>query len=532
MGWPYPVMPEDSEGWGVRTRTHLAGGVAALAGLFLAATGVVALASPEAAAATCTAGTASDFNGDGLVDRVIADPEATVSGAKRAGLVRVVLAGGKGVSEISQATSGMPAAPEAGDGFGTSYAAYDADGDGCSDLVVGTPYEDIASNGVNLADAGAIYVIHGTPTGIGAGSTVDGYTQAGFDSATTTEAYDWFGYALKAGTTASSVPYLVIGVPGEGVTMGGKTYPDAGCIEYVQGGVKVSLSQNSTGVPGDPEANDRFGYSLAGTNRYFAVGTPGEGSGGLEFAGGVAVFNHTLSGGMPTPLVGLGQNSTGIGGGSEAGDRFGTSVSLTGYRPSDQTYNSDALLAVGIPGEDIGTTKDAGGVLVLRIQPSGAYTQIAAFDNSVIDGGGALADDFMGQRVAIVNTDSNVVTTSANVRLAVGEPGKDTTVKDAGAVHIFRPLDTDLGKNDKLLTRGSGLPGTATARDYTGIAVVAGSSHLYVGVPYSKEPATSKGALYVVPWTDVDGTTSGGTTANKPGSDGLPDVGTAFGVIG
>ncbi|WP_308286601.1 FG-GAP and VCBS repeat-containing protein [Streptomyces griseorubiginosus] len=492
------------------------------------------LTSQQAAAATCTAGTASDFNGDGVQDTVIADPNATVNGARRAGLVRVVLGGGKGVSEISQATAGMNAAPEGGDGFGTSYAAYDADGDGCSDLVVGTPYEDVVKDGKNLVDAGLIHIIHGTPTGIGTGSVIDGYSQAGFDSNSTTEAYDWFGFALKAGTNASGTPYLVIGVPGEGVTFGGTTYADAGCIEYVQGGTKVSVSQYSTGVPGDPEVNDRFGYSLAGTNRYFAVGTPGEAIGDKEFAGGVTVFSHTLSGGMPTPLVGLAQDTDGIGGASEAGDRFGFSVSMTGYRPSDQTYNSDVLLAVGIPGEDIGSIPDAGGVAVIRIQPSGAYTQIAAFDNSVPDvEGDAVADDFMGQRVAITNTDANVVTSSANVRLAVGEPGKDTaTVRDAGAVHIFRPLDTGLGTNDKELTRGSGLPGTATARDYTGVSLVAGATNLYVGIPYSKEPATNKGVLYVQPWTDVDGTTSTGTTTYRPGAGGLPDAGSAFGVIG
>ncbi|MHC3468383.1 FG-GAP and VCBS repeat-containing protein [Streptomyces sp. 7R007] len=518
----------------MRTRTHLAGKLAALAGLLLAATGGVTLSSPQAVAATCTAGTASDFNGDGVQDTVIADPGATVNGAKKAGLVRVVLGGGKGVSEISQATTGMNATPEAGDGFGVSYAAYDADGDGCSDLVVGAPYEDVVKDGTNLVDAGAIYVIHGTPTGIGTGSAIESYSQAGFDSGTTTEAYDWFGYALKAGTTASGSPYLVIGVPGEGVTYGGTTYADAGCIEYVQGSTKVSLSEYSDGVPGDPEVNDRFGYSLTGTNRYFAVGSPGEGIGDQEFAGGVAVFSHTLSGGMPTPLVGLDQDSTGIGGTAEAGDRFGFSVSMTGYRPSDQTYNSDVLLAVGIPGEDIGTTPDAGGVAVVRIQPSGAYTQVTAFDNSVTDvEGDAVAGDAMGQRVVIANTDTSVVTTTANIRLAVGEPGKDTaTVKDAGAVHVFRPLDASVGTNDKVLTRGSGLPGTATARDYTGMALVAGSVNLYVGVPYSKESATSKGVLYVLPWTDVDGTTSTGTTTYQPGANGLPDAGSTFGVIG
>lgn len=504
-----------------------------MAGLLLATTGGLTLTSPQAVAATCTAGTANDFNGDGVSDMVLADPEATVNGAKRAGLVRVVLGGGKGVSEISQATTGMSAAPEAGDGFGTSYTVYDADLDGCADLVVGAPYEDVAGGGTQLVDAGAVYVIHGTTTGIGAGSTIEGYTQGSFNSASTTEAYDWFGQALKAGATASNAPYLVIGVPGENVQVDGKTYNDAGVFEYAQGSTKVSVSQNSAGVPGGVEANDRYGYSLTGTNRYFAVGNPGEATGDLDFAGGVAVFSHTLSGGIPTPLVGLGQDSTGITGDPEAGDRFGESVSLTGYRPSGQTYNSDALLAVGIPGEDIGSTADAGGVLVVRIQPSGAYTQVAAFDNSVPDvEGDAVANDFMGQRVAITNTDSGVVTTTATVRLAVGEPGKDVgTVKDTGAVHIFRPLDTAIGTNDKVLTRGSGLPGTATARDYTGLALGAGPTYLHVGVPYSKASGTSKGVLYVQPWTDVDGTTSTGVTTYQPGSGGLPDAGMALGAM-
>ncbi|MFE1308085.1 integrin alpha [Streptomyces sp. NPDC058755] len=520
----------------MRTRTRLAGALAAAASVCIVAAGAVSLGSPEAAAATCTAGTSSDFNGDGITDTVIGDPNATVNGAKGAGLVRIVLGGGKGVSELSQATTGMPATPEAGDHFGFSRTSYDADGDGCSDLVVGTPYEDVADkDGKQLVDAGAVYVIHGTPTGIGAGSKIEGYAQSELDSATSTEAYDWFGYAVKAGDTASGSSYLVIGVPGENVTDGGTTYPDAGCIEYVQGNTKVSVSQKDPNVPGNVEINDRFGYSLAGTNRYFAVGTPGEAIGKAEFAGGVTVFSHTLSAGLPTPLVGLDQDSPNVTGGiAEAGDGFGTSISLTNYRPSDQTYNSDALLAIGVPGEDIGTTADAGGVIVFRIQPSGAYTQLAAIDESVADvDGGLAAGDFMGQRVTIANTNTNVVTTTATVRLAVGIPGKDTsTVKDAGAVQVFRPLDAAPGTADKLLTRGSGMPGTATARDYNGISLSSGATNLYVGVPYSKATDSPKGALYALPWTDIDGTTSTGTTTYKPGDGGLPDAGEAFGTVG
>ncbi|MEU6278959.1 integrin alpha [Streptomyces sp. NPDC047028] len=518
----------------MRTRTRLTGALATAAGVFLTAMGVVTLGAPPATATTCTGGTASDFNGDGITDTVIADPDATVDGAKKAGLVRIVLGGGKGVSELSQALPGMNATPEQGDGFGFSRTSYDVDGDGCTDLVVGTPFEDIAQDGKQLVDAGAIYVFHGTPTGIGAGSQIDEYTQTQLDPATSTEAYDWFGYSVRAGSAASGAPYLVVGVPGEDVTVDGTTYRDAGCVEYVQGTTVVSENEDSPNVPGNVETNDRFGYSVGGTNRYFAVGSPGEAIGDQAFAGGVAIFSQTLSGGRPTPLVGIDQDSTGIGGVPEAGDGFGTSISVTNYRPSDQTYNSDALIAIGVPGEDIGTTPDAGSVTVVRVQPSGAVTQMASADATTPDvEGDAVAGDFLGQRVTIANTDTGVVTTSADIRLAVGIPGKDTaTVKDAGAIQIFRPLDAAIGANDRLLTRGSGLPGMATARDYLGMALACGSTNLYVGVPFSKAADSSKGVLYVLPWTDADGTTSTGTTTYLPGQGGLPDAGEAFGTVG
>ncbi len=518
----------------MRTRTRLTGTLATVAGVLLAASGIVTLGSPRAAAATCTAGASSDFNGDGVTDTAIADPDATVNGVKNAGLVRIVLGGGKGVSEISQATPGMNATPEAGDHFGFSRTSYDVDGDGCTDLVVGTPFEDVAESGKQLVDAGAVYVVHGTPTGIGAGSKIEGYTQTQLDPTTSTEAYDWFGYSVRAGTTATDKPYLVVGVPGEDVTEAGKTFWDAGCIEYMQGTTVVPLNEDDPGVPGTVESNDRFGYSLGGTNRFFAVGSPGEAIGDQEFAGGVAIFSHTLSGGLPTPLVGIDQDGAGIGGVPEAGDGFGTSISMASYRPSNQTYNSDAVLAIGIPGEDIGTAADAGSVEVVRVQPSGAFSQVATFDAGSTDvEGDPVPGDFMGQRVSINNTDTTVVTTTANIRLAVGVPGKDTaTVKDAGAIQVFRPLDTAIGANDRLLTRGSGLPGTATARDYVGMALASGTTNLYVGVPNSKASDSPKGALYVLPWSDADGTTSTGTKTYLPGQDGLPDVGEAFGTVG
>jgi hypothetical protein len=134
--------------------------------------------------------------------------------------------------------------------------------------------------------------------------------------------------------------------------------------------------------------------------------------------------------------------------------------------------------------------------------------------------------------VTIANTDTSVVTTSATVRLAVGIPGRDVgSVKDAGAVQVFRPLAA-VGTGDRLLTRGSGLPGTATARDYAGISLLSGSNNLYVGVPYSKASDSSKGVLYVLSWSDADGTTDSGATTYQPGAGGLPDDDVALGAVG
>lgn len=514
----------------IRTRTA---GLALLASVVMSSGLLPSSVAGVAAAATCTAGTSTDFNGDSVVDTVVADPNATVSGVKGAGLVRVILGGGKGIFEISQATPGMNAAPEPGDGFGTSRTTYDADGDGCTDLVVGVPYEDITKDGANLVDAGAIYIVHGTPTGIGEGSVIEGYSQSGLDADTTTEAYDWFGQSVKGGETATGAPYLVVGVPGENVVTGGTDYADAGCVHYIQGSTRTTVNQNDPGVPGTVEAHDRFGYSVAGTNRFFGVGIPGEAIEDKTFAGGVAVFNHTLANGVPTALAGFDQDAAGVTGTAETDDGFGTSIAMTGYRPSDQTYNSDVLLAVGTPGEDIGTVAEAGGAAVFRIQPSGTYTETAAVDAAVADvEGDPVAGDFLGQRVAISNTNTNVVTTADTVRLAVGIPGKDVgAATDAGAVQVFRPLGT-IGAADRLVTRGSGLPGAATRRDHLGMSLTGGANNLYVGVPFSKASGTTKGVLHVVTWADLDGTTSTGATTYQPGSGGLPDNGVSFGVVG
>lgn len=257
----------------MKTRSGMSGIIAVL-GLLTATVGGTVIGAGPAVAATC-AGTGSDFNGDGLVDNVVTDPQATVNGVPQAGLVRVLYAGGKGVSEISQATPGMGVAPERGDQFGSAIAWTDFNGDGCTDLAIGSPNEDTGGDGSDVRDAGFLHIIYGSMSGIGTGSTIESYTQAAFTPGANNEAGDRFAYALQAGTADSGQPYLVVGVPGEGVVVDGVNHVNAGAVVYMQGTSRVTVTQNSEGVPGVVEDGDQFGAALAGTNRYFAVGEPG-----------------------------------------------------------------------------------------------------------------------------------------------------------------------------------------------------------------------------------------------------------------
>ncbi len=511
---------------GARGGARVTGWGVAAALVVAATTSFTAGASP-AAAATCTEGAGSDFNGDGIRDMAVADPEATVAGKTAAGLVRVVLGGDKGVSEISQKLSGMAADPETGDKFGASLAVYDADKDGCDDLVVGAPYEDVKTADGAQVDAGAVYVIHGRPSGIGEGSSIRSYTQAGLDGDTATEAGDLFGYALAAGVKSGGKPYLAIGVPGEAIG----NISDAGCIHYVQGTAKTTVNQDDPDVPGVAEANDRFGQSLAATSRFIAAGAPGEAIGDESFAGAVTLFNHTIDDGRPTSLDGVDENHQAlVTGASAKDDRFGTALSMVPYRPSGADSETDALLAVGAPNENVGTVADAGAVTVIRIKPSGAIAEVDFVDRLASGGDERpAASDFFGQRVALANTEPGATATAETIRLAVSVPNQEVgAAENAGAVHVLSPLGPS-GARGKVLTRGHGLPGTAEARDFTGLGLWGTYKDLYVGVPYSKTSGDRKGLVYATPWKHIDGGT-GSVRTVKPGANGVPDEGKAFGT--
>ncbi|MGY3203525.1 VCBS repeat-containing protein [Streptomyces sp. TE5632] len=510
----------------MRARTGMIG-LALVAAVSLPG-GVSPFTATSAAAAGCTAGQETDFNGDGIRDTAIADPEAAVSGLAEAGVVHIVYGGGKGAASISQDTPGIPGVAEKGDRYGHSMATFDHNKDGCTDLVVGIPYEDIEDK----ADAGLVQILYGAPGGLVTGPAVLEYLQGsggGNIGSTAAEAGDWFGHAVAAGATSSGEPYLVIGVPGEDVG----TVVDSGMAHYLRGSTNAGFTQNTAGVSGDAEENDRFGYAVAASPNHIAVGNPGEAIGDLTFSGGVQILKHTLnSGGIPTPVAGIHQDAPGINGVAETGDQLAATLAAVPYRPSGASSANETLFAVGIPGEDLTTGEDAGRVITLRVTASGDVTQMADINQSHAGIAGVGEDgDHFGQHLTAVNTAPGSVGTAQTVLLAVGIPGEDIEAagaRDAGGVQIF-PMVGEPGNGDVWLEKGQlGLPGQPGAQEYLGTSLWADRGRLHVGVPYGPE---GERGVYGVLWTSL---LSGGpdTVATvRPGQDGVPAGGRAFGAV-
>ncbi|GHE76251.1 hypothetical protein GCM10018785_50650 [Streptomyces longispororuber] len=418
--------------------------------------GVAGLSATPALATGAAPKPTADFNGDGYADLAVGVPEATVGGTAKAGYVNVVWGGRDGLgahgsTTVSQASAGVPGTAEKNDGFGYAVSPADMNGDGVTDLVVGTPGED---NGTAL-DAGTVTVLWGSKSGIKGGFTaanggsgsrlgrlvttgdydgdgdrdvalsasgeesgsmavrqgpftagspatltrVDGWhfsgpyaaTSGDFDADGRDDLAVTFGaesaeiagtavYGTASGAwektwhTADTAASLAAGdFDGDGTTdlALGRVRPnpeadDTYCDDLVGGAVATvygkrgttlggpvsCTSQSSPGVGGTAEAEDDFGAALAVGNLdrdgidELVVGSGAEAVGTAKNAGSYWVL---ASLGTGKPFVGptRSQNSAGVPGTAEAGDRFGAAVA-TG------DFNGDGHpdTAVGAPGED------------------------------------------------------------------------------------------------------------------------------------------------------------------------------------
>ncbi|WP_239312967.1 DNRLRE domain-containing protein [Plantactinospora mayteni] len=460
----------------------------------------------------CAGSTESDFNGDGVADIAIADPEATVNGFAKAGQIHVSYGGTGAVQTLHENNARVSGGAEAGDGFGTSISSYDANNDGCTDLAVGVPYEDLN----NLADVGVVYLLLGSPAGLTMGPASLTYHQDVGSTPDALEAEDWFGYSVAGGRTASGEPYLLIGAPGEDLG----TAVDAGLVHYLRGAVNVVLDQAVTGSTDSNETDDRFGYSVTGSAHHIAAGRPGETTpNGAQFAGAITVYSHELVSGRPKWLADK------TGGAGFANANYGKSVAVASYRPTGAPIGQpDSFLLVGEPGADVGTSADAGKVHRYHLTATGASGV-----NGVTEGfeglaGQAEEGDYFGERVFLVNTAPDEVATAQTLLAAVGAPGQDIAgTPDAGLVQIFGGA-ANPNTGSLLLQRGGTLPGSPTGRELLGLSLGGSSQHLYLASPYGD------GSVAALAWSDLVAGLSTPVRLWRPGEGGLPADEVAFGA--
>ncbi|MQY14250.1 hypothetical protein SRB5_44130 [Streptomyces sp. RB5] len=410
-----------------------------------------------------------DFNGDGYQDLTTGVPRGTANGQAQAGYLSVVPGGPNGPDAarrftVSQSTTGIPGGSEAGDHFGGRFTSADLNADGCADLIVSAPGEDEAT--------GRITILWGARTGgFTRGTLLDGTIPRG--------GYGAVGIAV-AETTGDGVPEIVTadqGPAGAALTVApGPFAPgEVPAVPFQEDPAGAETVYHAMAA-GDFNGDGRTDFAVTISSPYFTATTFWQGSDyGLDHAidwdysqaYGTAlaaadfdgdgtddlVYGNATHGSSDSPdwdpywpmRTGVGgsvrvlygaqwgpasfrrpqdlsqetPNIPGSGlGAAEQGDGFGKALAV-----GDMNGDGYADLAIGLPGEDIGTAPDAGAVTVLFGSVFGLTTETVRNvqqESAGIPGSNEKGDAF-GKALAARDLNGD---TWAD--LTIGQPGEDT----------------------------------------------------------------------------------------------------------
>ncbi|MFF5155163.1 N-acetylmuramoyl-L-alanine amidase [Streptomyces sp. NPDC000348] len=393
----------------------------------------------------------SDHNRDGLADLVAGTPKASSGG----GSVTVIPGGPNGPvtgakRTLTQNSPGVPGSDESGDGFGTSTAWGDVNGDGYADLAIGVPGENDTSG---HTDRGGVAVMYGPELNTGFSYSTSGVTQTGAKLGTTVAVGDFDGdgtadvFAAGTGGGGNWNARHTGGATAYGTltgSTGSVSYLDAASGDFNRDGyADIALNYRDTGGTGRVVrfAGSASGLTKAGVisvkggrsiaagdfngNGYddIVIGQPvAAESGGSAPGGRITMVLGTSTGFTTTGMRTLHQDTSGVPGSNESGDALGTSVSA-----GDHNRDGYADVLAGAPGEDLTRSgagrKDAGQVLLFRGGSSGLTGSGAvgvSQDTSGIAGATESGDRF-GSAVSLTDLSGY-----GRADLTAGAEGEDT----------------------------------------------------------------------------------------------------------
>ena len=375
---------------------------------FCAALPLAGLGAVPAHAVTCTKSVPNDLNNDGKADVVLGQPAARIDGVSKAGAVDVRITGG---SAFRLTGPGMGLGTTTAGEFGSSVAIGFLDNDCYADLLMGAP----------RAAGGRAIFVPGAATGIdiSKGKIIESDNPAGTDR---------FGSAVAIGRGIAFVgaPYH----DPNGVKNAGRVYTFAvGSDDAVT--AKGFLQQGTAPMQDSPEAGDHFGAVLAYRGDTLATGAPQENIVTATDAGAVHLTTFKQDEpATPQTDIFLNQDVSGVPGKAEKGDAFGAAI-------------DDQVRAIGVPGEDVKSAVDAGGIItqVQTMTTTSPALRWVSQSSKGIPGKSKTGDRF-GSALA----SGTAFLCPGKIGTAVGIPGKTVDTKvGAGMVTVVSESSSDCG---------------------------------------------------------------------------------------